>query len=90
MSTSISMKNLRVVDTYTTHNGGNSDGAMTLTCDANGTQIDVRTVVLYDDNGKLITADKYANKTIDVIGIVDYFSGEYQIKVFSYKDITVH
>ena len=33
--------------------------------------------------------DAYEGKTIDVKGIVDYFSGDYQIKVFSASDIIV-
>ena len=90
MSTSVSMKNLKVVDAYTTNNGGDSDGAMTLTCKSGDTFIDVRTVVLYDESGNLITESAYLNKTIDVSGIVDYFSGSYQIKVFKAKDIIVH
>lgn len=90
MSTSISMKNLTVVDIYTTHNGGDSDGAMTLTCKSGDTTIDVRTIVLYDENGNLLTESDFLNKTIDVKGIVDYFSGAYQIKVFTANDITVH
>ena len=90
MSTSVSMKNLKVVDVYTTNNGGNSDGAMTLTCKAGDTLVDVRTIVLYDKDGKLITENAYLNKTIDVQGIVDYFSGAYQIKVFSADNIKVH
>ena len=28
-------------------------------------------------------------KTIDIRGIVDYYNGAYQIKVFSPKDITI-
>lgn len=90
MNTSISMKNLTVVDAYTTNNGGNSDGAMTLTCEADGITVDVRTIVLYDDNGEMIKESEYVGKTIDVIGLVDYFGGDYQIKVFSADDITVH
>ncbi len=90
MNTTISMKNLTVVDVYTTHNGGNSDGAMTLTCEADGITVDVRTIVLYDADGNLITESEYSGKTIDVIGIVDYFDGDYQIKVFSADEITVH
>ncbi|MBQ2933484.1 MAG: thermonuclease family protein [Clostridia bacterium] len=90
MSTSVSMKNLKVVDAYTTNNGGDSDGAMTLTCKSGDTFIDVRTVVLYDESGNLITESAYLNKTIDVSGIVDYFSGSHQIKVFKAKDIIVH
>ncbi len=90
MSTSIAMKNLKVIDAYTTHNGGDNDGAMTLTCQADGTTIDVRTIVLYDENGKMMTESDYLGKTIDVTGIVDYFSGSYQVKVFETSDIKVH
>ena len=90
MSTSVSMKGLKVVDVYTTSNGGNSDGAMTLTCTKDGKTIDVRTIVLRDENGNLITQSAYMGKTIDVIGIVDYFSGAYQIKVFTADDIKVY
>ena len=90
MSTSIAMKNLKVIDAYTTHNGGDNDGAMTLTCQADGTTIDVRTIVLYDANGKMMTESDYLGKTIDVTGIVDYFSGSYQVKVFETSDIKVH
>ena len=91
MSTSISMKNLTVVETYTTDNGGDNDGAMTLTCRAaDGTMIDVRTIVLRNENGDLLTEADFINKTIDVIGIVDYFSGSHQIKVFTAGEITVH
>lgn len=90
MSTSIEMNNLKVVDVYTTTNEGSaSKGAMTLTCEVDGISVSVRTVVLLDGNGSLITADAYEGKTIDVKGIVDYFNGTYQIKVFSADDISV-
>ena len=92
MGTSISMKDLKVVDIYTTSNDeSSSKGAMTLTCQApDGTMIDVRTTVLKDTNGNVVTADAYLGKTIDVCGLVDYYSGAYQIKVFSTDNITVH
>ena len=90
MSTSISMKNLEVIDVYTTQNGGDNDGAMTLTCNAGNSTIDVRTIVLHDENGNLLTAADFMGKTIDVKGIVDYFSGAYQVKVFKTEDITIH
>ena len=90
MSTSVSMKNLKVVDIYTTHNGGDNDGAMTLTCKVGDTFVDVRTIVLRDENGNMLTESDFVGKTIDVKGIVDYFSGAYQIKVFNSNDITVH
>lgn len=90
MSSSISMENLYVESIYTTDNDGSSDGAMTFTCVApDGTKISVRTMVLYDDNGDIITYETYQNKTITVKGIVDYFNGAYQIKVFSKNDIAI-
>ena len=42
------------------------------------------------EDGELITASAYQGKTIDVQGVVDYYSGTYQIKVFAPEDITVH
>lgn len=90
MSTSVEMKNLKVVKTYTTTNDeSSSKGAMTLTCEIDGQTIDVRTVVLLDEKGNLITESAYAGKTINVKGIVDYYMGAYQIKVFTAKDITI-
>ena len=90
LGTSISMENLKVVDVYTTTNEeSSSKGAMTLTCEVDGMTVSVRTNVLYDENGNLITEDAYMGKTIDVKGIVDYFSGNYQIKVFSANNIIV-
>ena len=89
--TSVEMKNLYVQSVYTTQSdNANSDGAMTLTCVADGVTISVRTIVLTDDNGDIITADAYRGKTIDVKGIVDCFNNEYQIKVMDNDYITVH
>ncbi len=90
MNTSISMENLYVKRIYTTNNGGDSDGAMTLTCEVDGITVTVRTIVLRDENGELITEDDLLYETIDVTGIVDSFSGDYQIKVFSINDIVIH
>ncbi len=91
LSTSITMKNLQVVDVYTTTNEeSSSKGAMTLTCKVDGVTVSVRTEVLLDAEGKLITADAYEGKTIDIRGIVDYYNGTYQIRVFSANNITVH
>ena len=90
MSTSVRMENLFVKSIYTTHNGGDNDGAMTLTCEVDGQTITVRTIVLRDENGNMLTEKDFLNKTIDVTGIVDYFAGEYQIKVFTTNEIVVH
>ena len=91
LSSSVSMENLKVTKIYTTSNeDSSSKGAMTLTCKApDGTTVSVRTVVLRDENGDLITYEAYEGKTINVCGIVDYFSGKYQIKVSSANDITI-
>ena len=89
MGTSVQMQDLTVVDAYTTNNGGSSDGAMTLTCEADGVTVTVRTAVLLDENNERITADAYLGKTIDVRGIVDAYDGTCQIKVFAANNITI-
>ncbi len=91
LDTTVSMKNLLVKDIYTTSNKNSSSyGAMTLTCEVDGKKITVRTDVLYDQDGNMITAAKYNGKTIDVKGLVAYYDGSYQIKVLSDSDITIH
>lgn len=93
---SVSMKNLKVMRVYTTAKG-DSKGAMTLYCqDENGNEIQVRTIVLRDENSQLITSDMFAGKTIDVKGTIDYYLpegasvGTYQIQLFSINDVTFH
>lgn len=91
MGTSVEMKDLVVKSVYTTQSDNDSsNGAMTLTCEAGGVTVTVRTVVLTDENGKIITQDVYQGKTIDVKGIVDCFNGDYQIKVVGANYISVH
>ena len=91
MSTSLSMENLVVKEVYTTTDAESSSyGAMTLTCEVNGVPVTVRTGVLYDAEQKVVTQDAFIGQTIDVRGVVDYFEGEYQIKVFSMKNINIH
>ena len=92
LGTSLTMKGLKVMSVYTTTNeDSDSKGAMTLTCEAaDGTRVSVRTDVLRDDAGNLITEDTFTGKTIDVRGLVDYFKGDYQIKVYTIKDVTIH
>ena len=97
VSTSISMKNLEVIDIYTTDSDNvNSDGAMTLTCRVDGRIVDVRTAVLKDASGNIVTEDYFDGAVIDVYGIVDYFdldntgNGTYQIKIYSLNDVVKH
>ena len=58
--------------------------------EADGVTIQIRTAVLKDAEGNLITQDLFLGKTIDVKGIVDCYEGQYQIRVFSMNDITIH
>lgn len=89
MATSIEMHGLTVRKVHTTTNGDSaSNGAMTMTCEADGVQITIRTVPLFDEYHNLITEEAYWGKIIDVRGIVDCYDGEYQIKVFTPDSIT--
>lgn len=89
MATSIEMCGLTVRKVHTTTNEDSaSNGAMTMTCEADGVQITVRTVPLFDEYHNLITEEAYLGKIIDVRGIVDCYDGEYQIKVFTPDSIT--
>ena len=89
LGTTLQMNDLKVVDVHTTATGGSSDGAMTLTCEAGGVTITLRTTLFLDENGEPITEDAYLGKTIDVKGVVEYFDGGYQIKVLTPKHITI-
>ena len=90
LCTSIEMHGLKVVDVYTTTNeDSSSKGAMTLNCKVGDIPVVVRTGVLLDADKNLITEDAYTGKTIDVKGIVDFYDGAYQIKVFSANNITI-
>ena len=89
MSSTVTLSNMKVTKIYTTSNGGQSDGAMSITCRAaDGTTITVRTEVL-KENGVLVTADRYLNKTITVKGIIEKYEGQYQVKCYRADFITV-
>lgn len=90
VGTSVEIQNLFVESVYTTLDEDSSSyGAMTLTCKSGDDTIQVRTTVLME-NGERITEEKYLGKTIDVKGIVDYYEGMHQIKVFVPAQITIH
>ena len=91
LGTSVTVSNLYVYDVWTTVNEeSSSKGAMTLSCRAaDGTNITVRTEVLKDENGNLVTESAYKNKTITVKGVVELFSGSYQVKCHRADYITV-
>lgn len=90
LSTHVSMENLTVKSVYTTNNGGDNDGALTITCrDEKNNEVVVRTSILYDTTGSMVLAEAFEGKTINVKGIVDAYNGKYQIHAFFYSDITI-
>lgn len=90
LSTTVEMHDLKVREIHTEDNPASSSfGAMTMLCDVDGVEIQVRTAVLIDSNRNLITADAYLGKVIDVRGVVSIHDGVYQIRVLSAKDITI-
>ncbi len=85
------VKNLTVKSIYTTTLETSDDkGAMSITCQsADGTVITVRTEVLTDADGNLITEDYFPiGSNITVKGVIDSYKGSYQIKLFSIDDVT--
>ena len=88
----VSVKDLTVQSVYTTTNETSDDkGAMSITCKAeDGTTIVIRTEVLLDAQGNLVTEDLFpAGTKISVRGIVDSYDGQYQVRVFLIDDITI-
>lgn len=87
----VTVKNLTVDSVYTTTNETSDDkGAMSITCKAeDGTTIVVRTEVLLDADGNLVTEETFPIGTkITVRGIIDSYNGEYQVRVFAINDVT--
>lgn len=90
LNTTVEMHDLEVKSVYTTVNEESSSyGAMTLTCESDGYTVLVRTAVMYDELGNLVTEDAFLGKIIDVKGVVDYYDGSYQIKTFALDNITI-
>lgn len=89
----VTVKNLKVKSIYTTTKSDSNDkGAMSITCESEDeTVITVRTEVLLDADGNLVTEDAYpVGSIINVKGIIDSYNGKYQVRVFSADDITVN
>lgn len=91
LGSSVTVSNVYVFDTYTTTKEDSaSKGAMTLYCRAeDGSEFTIRTEVLKDSNGNLVTSSAYLNKTITAKGVVEKYDGDYQIKCYRTDYITV-
>lgn len=90
MHSTKALENLTIVDTYTTNNGGKNDGAISITCRAQDeTEVVLRTIVLKNLDGTLITEDYFkVGSVINAKGVVDCYNGAYQLKIFHQNDIT--
>lgn len=88
----VTVQDLTVQSVYTTTAETSDDkGAMSITCTAaDGTTIVVRTEVLLDAQGNVVTEDVFpAGTMITVRGIVDSYNGQYQVRVFSIDDVSI-
>ena len=90
LGSTIAMQGLVVKSIYTTNNGGDSDGAMTITCEIDGVTVVIRTNVLRNADGSIVKAEAYEGEILNVRGVVEFYDGSYQIKVLSVNDITVY
>ena len=76
-STAVRLQNLTVYKTTATESSTSSNGALSIRCNAeDGTQITIRTEVLYDANGNKVTKDAFPAGTVikSVKGIVEKYT----------------
>lgn len=98
LHSTVSLTDLTVTSVYTTTSDTASRGALTITCvDKNNRTVQIRTAskLIRDDQSVVVASDFPKGTVISVKGIVDYYENnngnqQYQIKVFSISDITVH
>ena len=91
MDSTAILKGLTIKSIYTTDKEDSaSKGAMSITCtDASGNEIVVRTTVLREADGTLITEAAFPiGSVIDVKGLVDCYEGSYQLQLASMDDVT--
>ncbi len=85
MATSVSMQGLTVTAAEPAlADDGTDTGALILTCEKDGASVLIHTVRLPSEPADLV------GKSLDVKGIVDFYDGVYQLKVFSADHVTVY
>jgi hypothetical protein len=93
--TLVKITNLTCTGGYTEKENDGSNGSYTVHAAVDGKQINLRfdsalKANYKEPSGVKITSHEYfTGKTLDVIGIVDLYNGEYQIKIISTKDIVI-
>ena len=81
------LDNVSVKSVYMTKNETSSSyGAMTITCTCEGKEVQLRTVKLTLD-GQMVTEDYFQGKTMNVCGVIEFYEGTPQIKVFTLADV---
>ena len=91
LGSTLSMKDLTVKSCRANDNEKSSSfGALTIVCEADGTEVVLHTVVMRDEKGELIKPETYLGKVLDVKGIVSHFDGLYEIEILKQEDIAVH
>ncbi len=91
LDTTVSLTGLYVSGAKVTADESSDEyGAMTLICtDENGQTVQLRTAPLHAEDGSLITPGMLMGKTLVARGVVSYYGGIYQLKLFSFRDITI-
>lgn len=84
----VKLENVKVTDLYTTKQG-DSTGAITITGTVDGKTVTIRTSVLRTENYDLITESYFEGKTITVIGLLETYNNEKQVKVISINDVII-
>lgn len=84
----VKLENVKVTDMYTTKEG-DSAGAITITGKVDGKTVTIRTSVLRTENYELITESYFKNKTITVVGIIETYNNQKQVKVVSIDDVII-
>ena len=88
------IKNLTVKSVHTTSTETESKGALTITCqDENGNTFKIRTAskLTKEVGGQTVdvtAADFPVGTVISAKGIIDFYMGNYQLRVFNFSDIT--
>ena len=88
-NTFVRLEGLTVKSIYTTQSTTDSNGAMTLTCtSADGKTVTVRTVKLTLD-GETVTEEYFKDKTINANGVITFYQGSPQLKLFTLGDCEI-
>lgn len=84
----VQLNNIKVVSMYTTKQG-DSRGAITITGTVGDKTVTIRTSVLYlnETTKELVTESYFEGKTLKVIGLVETYEGNKQIKLVSIDDV---